>query len=431
MDNVMTSKNVTATAKTPGELLYQMISRPAAPAPKLPTLPNIDLQNPAQLGAAAGAALSAVPAVLGAAAQNGGKIQDVVDSVTKAVETGSQKAGADMAAANGNAWDSFLKGLTTTAPKDAAGNSEVADFAKSLGDLFGAAGKVATDVASKSDNSLVKSLGGMLVAAQKGENVQVPLSPEAALIAAPEQDAAAASNSWSGMLSNLLGSQQAAAPAAAEAPAAGNDWTKLLSSLSKAAAPAAPAVPAPAAGSTSDILKMLSGLTAPAEKKAGDGSGIHTITASGSHFQEPNTAMSSAALSPEASGHLPNILTALSKYSGSAKTETSNTQQTTTTTSSSSKDQQAAAGGLGNLLGGLFSKPAGQKTFSFANPNGGKMSMQAKLQQAQAATKQATDGFISVPSAPPKGSAAIKSGKFGVAGGKAKAMKGDKKGKVQ
>jgi hypothetical protein len=431
MDSVMTNKNVTATAKTPGELLYQMIAKPAAAVPKLPNLPNIDMQNPAQLGAGLGAALATVPALLGSAAQNGGKISDVVDSVTKAVETGSKAAGSDMAGANSNPWDSFLKGLSATAPKDSAGKSELADFAKSLGDLFGAAGKVATEVAAKSDNSLVQSIGGMLSAAQKGEVVEVPLSSEAALIAAPEEPVKPEANSWSGMLSNMLGGQPAAAPAAAEAPAAGNEWTKLLSGLTTkpGAAPAPPAAPASTSG---DIMKMLAGLTAPAKKEK-SGSGIHSATAEGPR-------LSNTAVTPdmEGDGGVTDLLKELSKYKN-MKTETTNNNGDIHTTNqqaiTGTKGQQDAAGSISNLLGGLFgAKSSGSKSFSFANPNGQTTNLGGKIAKLQAQGHELADtaatGFISVPSAPPKGSTQIKSGKFLSANGKAKVMK-DKKSKTQ
>lgn len=441
MDSVMMNKNVTATARTPGEMLYQMISKPAAPMPKMPTLPNIDVQNPAQLGAGVGAALSAVPAVLGGALQNGGKISDVMESVTKAVETGSQAAGTDMAATS-NGWDAFLKGLSTTAPKDSSGKSELAEFAKSLGDLFGAAGKVATDVASKSDNTLVKSIGGMLSAAKNGETVEVPLTGEAAKIAAPEDAPAKPDNSWSGMLSGLLGgNQQAAAPAApaAEAPAAvGSEWTKVLSGLTKTAP--APAEPAPAAGSgsTSDILKMLSGLTA--QKKPERTGTPHTITVDSAGYRDPDKlVLSNSAIRPDAgSGEsMNNILKALNTYTN-AKVETRGQEGgdslTTLSAQKTHTKDQPAAGSFTDLLGGLLGKPGatGKKTFSFANLNGGSQHLKDKVLQAQAQmAQQAAEGFISVPSAPPKGSAQIKSGKIGAGNGKAKAMGGNKKNKAQ
>lgn len=453
MDSVVMGKNLTPTAKTPGELFYQVVTKPAATAsaPKMPTLPNIDMQNPTQIGAGIGAALAAVPGVLGGAAANGGKISDVVDTVRKAVEDGSKAAGSDMAA-SGSGWDSFLKGLTATAPKDSSGKSEVADLAKSLGDLFGAAGKVATEVAEKSDNSLVKSIGGLLSAAKKGETIEGPLSTEAALIAAPEpapKAGAPADNGWSSMLSGLL-SGNAAAPAAPATPAAeaapGNDWTKMFSGFSKGTAGAAPTPAAPATGSasnavqqllsglqgaaaaapagstadsTTDFTKMLSALTAPSAKVANPNP--HSITAAGQHYVAPEK--QAAGASTDAASAASNLLSALAKYS---------TNKAPAAGASSAADAQKVVSGsqpaadLGSIIGGLFKKPSG--TFSFATGNGANK-LGAQIQQVAQQASGPAAGFISVPSAPPKGSAAIKSGKFGF--GKAKAMKHGAKAKAQ
>jgi hypothetical protein len=451
MDSVVMGKNISSTAARPGDLLYQVLTKPTAAPAKLPSLPNIDVQNPAAIGAGFGAALSTVPAVLGAAAQNGGKISDVVDSVVKAVETGSKAAGADMAGAGagGNGWEAFVKGLAATAPKDGSGKSEVADFAKSLGDLFGAAGKAASQVAEKSDNSLVKSISGLLSAAKKGD-IEVPLSGEAALIAAPDPTPAApaeAPNGWGSMLQGLMGgSSTAAAPAtpAAAAPAAGTDWSKLLSGFAKAATPtpaaAAPATsginnmqqvisgllsaqqaaaaagtPGPSASNT-DITKLLSGLTSPTARKVNTGRPQHTITTEGVHYVSPTAGSeqqpSTGVLPGANSVNVPDIMSALAKLGGQTK-EVSNVdgdilEHTQQVIRGSSGDKAAggSAEAIANMLGGLF---GGQKssTISFSNSMGSKV----RPLQATQATAPA-DGFISVPSAPPKGSAAIKSGKF-------------------
>jgi hypothetical protein len=434
MDSVVMGKNLTSTAKTPGELFYQVLTKPAAAAsaPKMPALPNIDMQNPAQIGAGVGAALASVPAVLGGAVANGGKISDVVDTVRKAVEDGSKAAGSDMAASGGG-WDSFLKGLTATAPKDSSGKSEVADLAKSLGDLFGAAGKVATEVAEKSDNSLVKSIGGLLSAAKRGETIEGPLSKEAALIAAPEpapKADAAADNGWSNMLSSML-SGKGAEPATAATPAApaaeaapGNDWTKLFSGFSKGSAVAAPVPATPAAGSAAggtDFTKMLAALTAPIKVVNPD---PHSITAAGQHYVAPEKPAAGA--TADAASAASNLLSALAKYSAN-KAPAADAGSSATDAQKPTSGSQPA-GDLGSIIGGLFKKSSG--TFSFANGGNAAHKMGAKIQQvAQQAASGPAAGFISVPSAPPKGSAAIKSGKFGF--GKAKAMKHGAKAKAQ
>jgi len=452
MDSVVSGKNITATAARPGDLLYQVLTKPTAAPPKLPTLPNIDLQNPQQIGAGVGAALSTMPAVLGAATQNGGKISDVVDSVVKAVDTASKKVGADPSASSGNGWEDFLKGLSATAPKDNAGRSELADFAKSLGDLFGAAGKVATEVAEKSDNSLVKSFSGLLSAAKKGETVQGTLIPESAKV----DDA----SMWSQMLNGLSGGQ-AAAPAPVAAPVAApannaNDWTQLLSSLAKGAAavpstapvstptPAASATPSTAginnvqqlisglmsaqnsaggsSASSADIVKMLASLAAPAAKKADTSAGANVVaTGVNSHmnsaYKPPVEAIRTVQPSTPAgaSQAFKQALSQLSSPSGSSSSGSSSTNQ--------------ASGGLGGILGGLFGGQKGSSTsFSFANP-GAKPTLLSAPTQTQTAPAA---GFISVPSAPPKGSSAIKSGKVGAKGPQAKpAGKQAKHGKME
>lgn len=449
MDSVVMGKNVTATAARPGDLLYQVLTKPTAAPAKLPTLPNIDVQNPAAIGAGFGAALSTVPAVLGAAAQNGGKISDVFDSVVKAVETGSKAAGNDMAgAAGGNGWEAFVKGLAATAPKDNSGKSEVADFAKSLGDLFSAAGKAASQVAEKSDNSLVKSLSGLLSAAKKGD-MEMPLTGEAARIAAPEPSTADAAEApaadLGSLLQGLLGASNTAAAAvpatpapAAAAPAAGTDWSKLLAGFSKGAvgAPAA-AAPTPASGinnmqqvingllsaqqgaaagsgatpaaSSNDITKLLSSLTTPAVRKVNISTPKHSIIAEGVHYASPTEGQqpTSGMLRMPESVNIPDIKSALEKLQAAAGSETK------ATSGSSEKDKAA---GINALLNGLL---GGQKssTISFSNGMGNKVK---PLQATATASQPAADGFISVPSAPPKGSSTIKSGKFFGARTKAK-----------
>lgn len=349
MDSVVYGKNVTSSAKSPGDLLYQVLTKPAPEAPKLPTLPNIDMNNPASLGAGVGAALSAMPGVLGKATHDGGKISDVVNNVVKAVETGSQAVGADggAAAAGGSGWEAFVKGLSATAPKDSAGKSELADFAKSVGDLFGAASKVASEAVEKSDNSLVKSIGGLLTAAKSG-TLQAPLSSESALV----------------------GSTDTPVPGAA-APAAGNSWANMLSGMlsGKPAADSAPAATTEPAASSADIGKMLASLTTPTKVANPNPA---TITVEG------------------------------------AQPAGDSTMQSSTKFKSTKSDAPASSGGgLGGLLGGLLG-PKKPSTLSFANA--AKSVSWAQLAGSKAQTTG--DGFLSVPSAPPKGSSAIKSGKF-------------------
>jgi hypothetical protein len=204
--------NAAANITQPGDLLYQVLTKPAA-QPKAPTLEN--LASLGGLGAALGTAAGAIPN-LATAVQSGDfvKVVETLGATLKSVETATQGLRGAGDAAGGNQLAQLLSGLSGSG-SGASGNSN-------------ALGQILSGLAGGNSGSSGNGLGqaAQLLAGLTGNGNNAGLAQVGSLLSglagnnAKSSSSSSSDNGLGNMLQGLQGLVKVVSRAPAPAPAA-------------------------------------------------------------------------------------------------------------------------------------------------------------------------------------------------------------------